>query len=202
MVESPTRLAFAEQLLEQLLGIGLGQEMLLVRRFGVAISRRDHHAFDTEVHHFVEELTIRIDVAARKESRICRDAKPASAGSADRADRLVIDTGPADRLIMSLTRTIHVNRKCQVLRWSELGELRFQEQRVRTEVDKLATPYNPLHNLGNLRMKQRLTTRDRDDRSPAFIDRLVTCLRAQLATEDLRRVLNLPAASTRQIASK
>ena len=54
----------------------------------------------------------------------------------------------------------------------------------------------------NLRMKQRLTTRNRHQRDAAFFHSGEAFLGRQLLLQDVRRILHLAAAGTRQVAAE
>src|SRR6476660_5418793 len=64
LIELPRALRTRENLGKQLFRPGPLEEMLLVRRFLVAVAGRNHHAFDAQRHHLVEEFsdTLRIRI--------------------------------------------------------------------------------------------------------------------------------------------
>src|SRR5581483_3719830 len=81
-------------------------------------------------------------------------------------------------------------------------KLFFKKKRVRAHIDVLPARNQPSNDLVDLRMKQRLATRDRHHGRTRFLDRPEALVRTQLLLEDVGRVLNLPAAGAGQIAAE
>src|SRR5690348_14265225 len=92
--------------------------------------------------------------------------------------------------------------KRQVLAGSELVNSLLKQQRIRAQVDVLLARHQPGNNLVNLRMQQRLTTRNRHRRRSAFFHRLEAFLRCELHLQHVTGILDLSAARTRQIAAE
>ena len=85
------------------------QKMLLVRRLLIAVPRRNHHAFDAEIRHRIEKLPHALRIGIIEEGRIGRDPVPPLQRRFDRLHRHVIDTVPADRQIMFVFQSVHVD---------------------------------------------------------------------------------------------
>ena len=152
--------------------------MLLVRRLVVGVARREHHAFDAQVHHLIEERADALRIGAIEKRRIGGDAEAALDRFANAVDRDVVAAFAADREIVVLALAIHVHGERQVLARREKMDLFFQQQRVGAEVDVLLARDQPVDDLVDLRMHQRLAAGDGDHRRAALFDGLEALLRA------------------------
>src|SRR2546430_2354399 len=139
LVELPAALRPRQDLGEELVGAPAAEEVLLVGRLRVAVTGRDHHALDAEIHHRVEELAHTEWVGAVKERRVGRDPEASPERLADRGHRLVVDALTTDRLVVLVAKPVHMDAEREVLRRLEdaVLELRREEERVGAEVDVL-----------------------------------------------------------------
>ena len=83
-----------------------------------------------------------------------------------------------------------------------MGEHLLQLDGIGAEVEVFLPGNDPGDDLFDLRMEERLPSRDRHHRRPTLIDRLEALLRREVRTEDLRRMLDLSAAATGEIAAE
>ena len=97
---------------------------------------------------------------------------------------------------------VHVYGKRQVLARLEQVQLFLQQQGIGAQVDVLLPRHQPLDDLGDLRMQQRLAARNRHHRRAALVHRLEALFRRELLLQNVRRILNLPASRARQVAAK
>ena len=141
------------------------EEVLLVGRLVVGIAGREHHAFDAQVHHFVEESAHAVGVGAIEERGVGGDAESALHGLANAFDRDVISAFAADRKIVVLALAIQMDGERQILAGLEQVKLFLQQQRVGAEVDVFLARDQAFHDLGDLRMHQRLAAGDGDHRA-------------------------------------
>ena len=89
--------------------------MILIGRFLIAIARRNHHPFDAQGHHLIEEVAVAHGIGAVEKRRIRRDAKAAPDRRLDRAHRHIVDAFAANGVIVLLARPVHVHREAQIL---------------------------------------------------------------------------------------
>src|SRR6267143_2844561 len=204
LVELPAPLRVREHRREQLVGALATEEMLLVGRLRVAVTRRDHHALHAEVHHRVEELAHSQRVGAVEERRVGRDAEAAPERLPDPLHRLGEDAVAADRLVVLLAEAVHVDAEGEVLGGLEEArlELLLEEDRVGAEVDVLLPRHERGHEAADFRVHERLAARDRHQRRAALVHRGQALLHAQVLLEDLRRVLDLAAPRACEVAAE
>ena len=144
--------------------------MLLVGRFVIRISRRNHHALDPNFHHLVEERAHAIRVGAIEKRRIRSNAEARVNGRPNTIEGELVSAFAAYRKIVMLFLSIHVNRKTQVLARLEQVQLFFQQQRVGAEVNIFLARDQAFDNLVDLRMHEWLAARYRNHRRSALID--------------------------------
>ena len=178
------------------------EKVLLIGRLLVTVPRRDHHAFDAQLHHRVEELPHTLGIGIIEQSRIGRDPEPAAEGRLDCPDSHVIDAVPADRQVMLLPEPVHVDAERQILGRSVIVQLTLQQDGVGAEIDVLLPLDQPLHDERHFRVDERLPARDAHDRRAALFRRRPALLRRQALVQDMIGILNLPAAGARKVAAK
>src|SRR5579884_3128445 len=103
---------------------------------------------------------------------------------------------------MVLALSVEVDGERQVLARLEQINLLFQQQRIGAEVDVLLALHETGDNLVNLRMQQWLATRNRHRRCAALFESLEALLGRELHFQHVPGILDLSAASTRQIATE
>src|SRR5712692_1096979 len=111
--------------------------MALVRRFLVGITRRKHHAFDTEFHHLVKEYAHALGVGTVKKRGISSDAEAVRQRFLDALDGLVVPAFQANRKIVVLSLTIHVDGEGQVLARFKQMDFLLEEQRIGAQINVL-----------------------------------------------------------------
>ena len=84
----------------------------------------------------------------------------------------------------------------------EQVNLLFQQQRIGAQVDILLARHQPFHDLGYLRMHQRLSAGNRHHRRAALVYRSKALFRRKVLLQHVRRVLDLATAGTSQVAAK
>ena len=77
-----------------------------------------------------------------------------------------------------------------------------KQQRVGAEINVFLAGHQPVHDLDDLRVHQRLAARNADDRRAAFLNRAETFLGSELFFQDVRGILDLAAAGTGQVAAQ
>ena len=179
------------------------QEVLLVRRLVVGVAGREHHAFDAELHHLVEESAHAVGIGAVEERGVGGDAEAAAAPlPASPSMRDVVSAFAADGEIVMLALAVHVDGERQILARLEEIDLLFQQQRVGAQVDVLLARDQALDDLVDLRMHQRLAAGNGDHRRAALVHRAEAFLRREVLLEHVRRILDFAAAGARQVAAK
>ena len=105
---------------------------------------------------------------------------------------------------MLRARPVQVHAEAQVPRRREEPrlELLLELDRVRAEVDVLPASHELFDEPADLRIHERLPARNAHDRRAALLHRPETLLHAELLSEDLGGVLDLPAARAREVAPK
>ena len=176
--------------------------MLLVRRLLIAVPRRNHHAFDAELHHRIEKLPHALRIGVIEEGRIGRDPVPPLQRRFDRPHRHLIDTVPADRQIMFVFQSVHVDAECEKLRGLILVKFSLHQNRIGAEIHIPLLRDQPTDNRGHLGMDHRFATGNTDDRGATLLRRRQALLRRESLIQHMIRVLNLSAAGTGQIATE
>ena len=105
-----------------------------------------------------------------------------------------------DGRVVTLLQPVEVDHPREVRRRLEPVDPPLQEDRIRAEVDEPLAPDETLDHLLDLGVEQRLAPGDRDHRRAALLDRGERRLWGHALTEDLRRVLDLAATGTGEIA--
>ena len=112
------------------------------------------------VHHFIEEAAHAVGIGAVEERRVGGHAEAALHGLLDAFNRDVVSAFAADGEIVVLALAVEVNREGQVLRRRELRQAALQFERVGAQVDVLLARDQPVDDLDDLRMQQRLAAGD------------------------------------------
>src|SRR5258708_10310274 len=90
-------------------------EVLLVGRFVVGVSGREHHALNAEVHHLVKECANAVGIGAVKQSGVGGHAEAALQVFLDAFKRQLISTFAANRKVVMFALSVPVSRECQIL---------------------------------------------------------------------------------------
>ena len=117
LVELPVLFAVGEDFGEELAGFGAAEEVGLVGGFVVGVAGGDHHAFDAEVHHFIEEGADTGGVGAVEEGGVGGDAEAAFDGFLDAVDSHIISAIAADGEIVVVFLAVHVDTKKSDICW-------------------------------------------------------------------------------------
>ena len=104
--------------------------------------------------------------------------------------------------IMLLALPVEVDAKRQILTRLEEVEFLLKQQSIGAQIDISLARDQAFHNLADLRVHERLASRDRHHRCPAFVHGAEALLRGELLLKDVSRVLDFAAAGARQIAAK
>ena len=95
-----------------------------------------------------------------------------------------------------------MNGKRQILAGLEEIELLLEKQRVCAQIDVLLAPDQTLDDFVDLRMHQRFAAGDGNHRRAALVHSLETLFGAEFRLQDVRRILDLAATRTGQIAAE
>ena len=176
--------------------------MLLIGRLVVGVAGRDHHAFDAEVHHFVEERADALRIGAIEQRGVGGDAEAARTASRTPSTRDFVAAFVADRKIVMLALAVQVDGEGEVLAGLEEVQLFLEQQRVGAEVDVFLARDQAFDDLVDLRVHQRLAAGDGDHGRAAFVDGLEAFLGRKVLLEDVGRILDFAAARAGQIAAE
>ena len=77
--------------------------MLLIRSLFVAVAGREHHAFDAQGHHFVEESAHALRVGVIEQRRVGRHAEAALDGFLDGVDGDIVNAFAAHGPIVEIS---------------------------------------------------------------------------------------------------
>ena len=176
--------------------------MLLVGSFFVGVAGREHHAFDAEFHHFVEECADAIGVGAVEERGIGGDAETALEGFLDARDGEIVAAFTADGEIVMLALAVHVDGEGEVFARLEEVEFFLQQEGVGAKIDVFFAGDEAFDDFIYLRMHQRFAAGDGDHRRAAFVDGFEALFGSELFFEDVRRILDFAAAGAGEIATK
>ena len=111
MIELPVFFAVGKNGAEQPAGAGSSQEVLLVWRFFVGISGRKHHAFDTQLHHFIEKRPDALGIGSVEQGGVGRNPEAALYRLADAIDRDLVSALAADREVMVFFLPVQVDAR-------------------------------------------------------------------------------------------
>ena len=189
--------AVGEDHVEEVICFGaFGEEGLLVRRFGVCVAGRDHHAFDADVHHFVEELANSVWVGTFEECGVGGDSEAAFDGEADARDCFVVCSFSADGEVVVFALAVHVDGEGEVLGGLEhaLLEFLFEQDGVGAHVDVLLAFDESLDELFDVGVEEGFAAGDRDHGCAAFVDGTECVFDGHVSFEDVGGVLDFAAA--------
>ena len=153
-------------------------------------------------HHLVEEGAHAVGVGAVEQSRVGGDAEAARQRFLDSFQRFLVAAFHAHRKIVVLALPVHVHRERQVLAGLEQVDLFFQQQGVGAQIDIFLARNQSFNNFADLRMQQWLPARDRNRGRAALVHRAEAFFRRELRLQNVRGILNLAAAGTRQVAAE
>ena len=147
---------------------------------------------------------IRLGSAPSEKCRVRRHAKAPVFGLAQRLHRDIVNAVPAHRFVVLLAKPVHVDAEAQKLRRLEQPrfQLLLQQNGVGAEVDVLLPFDEGLRQLPDVRVHQRLPPGNAHDRRSALVDGAQALLQRQVLLDDLRRVLDLPAAGAGKVATE
>ncbi len=103
---------------------------------------------------------------------------------------------------MMLALAVQMHREGEVLRRRKLRQLLFEFKRVGTEINVLLARDQPVDDLDDLRMQQRLAAGNRDHRRAALFHCGKTLFGGELLFEDVGRILHLAASGAGQRAAE
>ena len=168
----------------------------------VGIAWAQHHSFDTNIHHLVEESANGVRIGSFEECRVRRGAEAHLDGLADAGHRLLIGAFPADSEVMVVFGTIHVHREGEIFGWREptFVEFLLEENGIRAEIDVLPPLDKLLDEFADWSIEEWLPSGDRHHGSGALIDGLKGFLEGHVLAEDVNRILDLAAACAGEVA--
>ena len=203
LVELPRLGLVGQHVAEELSGPLASQKMLLVGRLGVAVARRYHHPLHTQLHHLVEEASHPKRLGVVEERGVGRHAVPAADGVLDGRGSFGVHAVAADGLVVVLLQPVHVHAEGEVARRLEgaLGQTLPEQEGVGAEIDKLFSLDQPLHQLADEGIHQRLAAGDADHGRAALVRGRQALLDGEVFLQDLRGVLDLAAAGAGEVAS-
>src|SRR5262245_57943877 len=199
---APPALAASQDAAEQLLGLGAIEEVLLVGRALVGVTRRNGDAVQAQRLHVVEERRDGRGIGVVEERAIDADPESLRLGEPDRLDRLVVDAALTNRLVVHRLIAVEMDRPGEGRMWLEVVDPLGQQQRVGAQDHKFLAREETFDDARNLAMEQRLATGDRDDRCAAFVDRRHALVVRQALIEDLVGIVDLAATGAGEVAAK
>lgn len=129
-VEFPTRIRILHNLFEEIVASLFVEKVVLIGRLFVTVTRRNHHAFDTQVHDRIKKLPNLGGMNPREESRVCGNAKTAADWLPDGGHGDIKRAITADGGIMMFSKSIQVNGKTEIFgRFEKIG-FSLQEQGI------------------------------------------------------------------------
>lgn len=114
LIKTPARFGIGENARKELLRATPFQEILLVGSLLITVSRRNHHAFDAELHHLIEKRAHASRIGIIEQGRVGRHAEAPLESRLNRFHGYVIDPISADGMIVVFLKTIHVNAERQI----------------------------------------------------------------------------------------
>jgi hypothetical protein len=162
----------AEDVTEQLLGLGAIEEMLLVRGALISIPGRHRDAVDIEPHDAIEEVRNALGLCIAEQRAVDIDPKTFCLGYANCFDRTIVDSRLANRLVMHLLVAIEMHRPVEPAVGLILAELLLHQQRIGADGDIFAFGESARHDFWKLPVQKRLAAGEHDHRRAAFVNRL------------------------------
>jgi len=135
-----------------------------------------------------------------EDCRVGRDPESLLFGRLDGPDSDVKDAVPANQMVVFLLQAIEMDGQGQIGRRLDPVQVLLQKDGIGAEVDKSLPVHETLDDFPDFVMDEGFTSRDGDNRSPAFIRRLKALLRRQAFVQNFLRILDLPASRTFEIA--
>ena len=204
MVQPPLCPPTAGKGLAEQFGRAVGaEEVDLVWRLFVRISRRDHHLVHAEI--VIEEVEDVADSLWRirvEERGVGGDPKALGLSGPDGRHGLVERPGPTDRGVVALLESVDVDHPAETSVGLEPVQLPLQKQCVGAQVHETAPVEQGLGHPVDLRVQQRFPARDGDHGRPRFLDGGDRLLDRQPPAQHLSGVLDLAAAVARQVAGE
>src|SRR6266566_1975336 len=210
-VEEKTRLAerpcartsaAAKNVAKKLLGTSAGEKVRLIRRPFIRISGRYRDAIDAERAGLVEKPRDAVRVGIVEQGAVDVDAKAACLRRSNGGYGTLVDALFAHRVVVHLAVAVEMHGPDEVRARLEQMEPFLQQQSIRAQVDELAPRNDAGSDRRDLLVQQGLSAGDGDDRRAAIIDGLQAFVDRQALVEDLVGVIDLAAASARQIAAE
>ena len=202
LVEDPALAAIAEDLAEETLGFGFAEEVLLVGGFVVTVAGREHHAFDAEGHHLVEEGADGLGVGAVEQRRVGRDPEAAFHRFADSFDGDVVAALAADGEVVVLFLAVHVDGEGEIFAGREEVDLFLEQQGVGAEVDVFLAGDEAFDDLADVGVEEGLAAGDGDHGGAALVGGFEAFFGRELFLEDVGGVLDFAAAGAGEVAAE
>jgi len=172
------------------------EEVLLVGRFLITVTRGEHHSFDLELHHFIEKFPYTGGIRAFKKSGVCRHAESAGNRFLDSFKRDFVCPIAANGGVVFRFQSIHVDAEGEIFGRLEEIDLSFQKESIGAEVNVFFSGDQSVNDLVDLWMNQGFPSRNRDHRGTAFVRSSPALFGSQSFIEDVVRVLNFSATCT------
>src|SRR5262249_15999414 len=122
---------------KQLLGAAPIQEMLLVRRSLIGISRRHGNAVDADLRRVLNKTGNPLPVGGVEQGSVDIDPKAAILCQLDRGNSPIIDPAVAYGAIMILSVAVQMDRPGKIRARFEQLDLLLEQQRIRAKIDEL-----------------------------------------------------------------
>src|SRR6266852_8267370 len=137
LIELPASFAIGQNCAEQPPRASPPEEVLLIGCLVVRIAGGEHHAFDAQFHHLVEERADALGIGAVEPSCVRCGSEALFYCFSDSLASQLVATLTANGKIVMLFLPVHVHGEGQVFAGLEKMKLFFQEQRVGAEIDVL-----------------------------------------------------------------
>ncbi len=144
--------------------------MFLIGSFVVRVTRRKHHAFESKLHHVVEEGAHGFGIGAVEQRGVRGDAEAATQSFFNRVNGNVVTAFAAHGEVVLFALAIEVNAERKVFAGLEEMNLFFEQQGVGAEVNIFFARDQAFHNLTDLRMHERLAAGNGYHGRSAFVD--------------------------------
>ena len=202
MVETPSFFAVGEDFGEEFAGFGAAEEMRLIGGFVVGITRRNHHPFDAEVHHFIEEGADAVGVGAIEERGVGGDAEAAFDGFLNAVGGDVVGAFAADGEVVVVFLAVHVDGEGQIFARCEKVDFFLEQKGVGAEVDVFFAFDEAFDDFFDVGVEEGFAAGDGDHGGAAFIDGIEALLGGEVLFEDVGGVLDFAAAGAGEVASE
>ena len=191
-----------EDLAKERSGFFALEEVGLIRCPVVAVARRNLHSVNAQLCEEIEKLMHLRRVGSLEDGGVGIDLEAFYFGGFDSADGFVENAATIDAFVMPLAHPVEMNHEGEIGRRREFIKGFFEQETVGAEIHVFFAIDQSSDNFTNLRVKQRFSAWNRDDRGTALVYRRKTLFRREVLLEDFGGMLDFAATRAGEVAAE